>query len=346
MGCLMGSVRSAVRVGALRVSHSIDSWVPHRVPLHRPSGWLVGGTPNRGLVKYHRVLICRFWGGILEKYMKMMKWSKIFQLKSIKSSTVQLIKSKSNHWVLPQSLRFHNSTNWDTFQISTSVELKSPNFLHPKGRRSLFWDFFEGNNFCPQAAGVFQIVGWENARLKEHEKGLESFKGKTSAQSSNFWGFKMSVFRGAIVDLSKNSKRWQLWSLNVATNLDAAILESSTSGTLLVVKAGFSWWFTIPRHQSSYSQLMSKGCPITSETHRSCRFHETILRRWARIPRVCSKMTSSPIATHTIPAGAWKGAFGAGGRLESLHHRKWASELPLGFDGDYLSNSKYWIIWS
>ena len=30
---------------------------------------------------------------------------------------------------------------------------------------------------------------------------------------------------------------------------------------------GWSGIFTYPRNQSSYSQMMSKGCPITSETH-------------------------------------------------------------------------------
>ena len=54
----------------------------------------------------------------------------------------------------------------------------------------------------------------------------------------------------------------------------------------------------IPRHQSSYSQLMSKGYPNTSEMHRievSLPFSEG---DW--IPRVCLKYFKIGEITHTL----------------------------------------------
>ena len=36
--------------------------------------------------------------------------------------------------------------------------------------------------------------------------------------------------------------------------------------------------FHCPRNPSSYSQMMSKGCPITETKRMGFRFHETILR--------------------------------------------------------------------
>ena len=43
----------------------------------------------------------------------------------------------------------------------------------------------------------------------------------------------------------------------------------------------------IPRDPIALSVDELSGCPITFEKQSIFRFHETILRRWARIPRVC-----------------------------------------------------------